>query len=614
MALPLRDVPEAAATLARTFGARGLFLRGRHEVRRAVGRFKSSPSIAAVPAGALQWLAVDRERLRRATDTVAAGMRATHAEGGQYEAYRWDWRLVPATASEWNTHAGATRAAFASSPWWEVPHLARASGDIKDLWEPGRFSWVFDLVRGYVALGRERSAEVFFAQLDQFIESNPPFLGVQWSCGQEAAIRAVALLYAEANLRQSAAATPRRLERLALLLAWSGERIADAIGYAISQRNNHAISEALGLALLGERFRGVHPDAETWSRRGRSLLDMLLHEQFASDGWYIQHSFTYARLALDQAVIGQRLLRATGDGYSAATLARLHAAHDLLVGNIDGRGDLPNHGANDGAFVHPVTLAPYRDFRPTVTATAAMFGFPLPSSVARDDETLAWLGTVSPPPGGEAPTTVTGSSGWLAARRACARIFFRAGRYTSRPAHMDSLHLDVRVNDRPYVADAGSFAYSARAPWHTALADAVVHNGPLIDGKEPGLRGPRFLWLKWPRAHLTDIRDGPLELFATGARADVERCVRFTDDLIEVLDRPTGEGDHDIEVNWLLAPGVPESVMESDAVREVIHANEGRVDGWISQRYGQRDAGTLVRLRAKCARDAPLRTVIHLRR
>src|SRR5690606_17608196 len=109
----------------------------------------------------------------------------------------------------------------------------------------------------------------------------------------------------EANL-QLDQNTGRSVEEV---LGFSGERINDAIGYALSQRNNHAISEAAGLIALGVRLRDVHPAAGAWLRRGERLLNRLVPEQFARDGWYIQHSFTYMRLAVDQCVIAERVLR-----------------------------------------------------------------------------------------------------------------------------------------------------------------------------------------------------------------------------------------------------------------------------------------------------------------
>ena len=188
--------------------------------------------------------------------------------------------------------------------------------------------------------------------------------------------------------------TPERRGRLVDLFGWSGERVADAIEYAISQRNNHGISEAVGLAALGARLSGAHPDAERWQRDGARWLDALVLDQFAEDGWYVQHSLTYLRMALDQCVVGERVLRQVrGHGLSdAAVLAFARVLHCSSSCTIRLSGDVPNHGANDGSLVLPISTGGYRDFRPAITAAAATFAVPLPrelSSVGRDTR-VAW--------------------------------------------------------------------------------------------------------------------------------------------------------------------------------------------------------------------------------
>jgi asparagine synthase (glutamine-hydrolysing) len=282
-------------------------------------------------------------------------------------------------------------------------------------------------------------------------------------------------LYAEAHLPLGRAAYP-----LAETLYASGERIDDGIGYAVSQRNNHAISGAAGLIALGVRFMESGAVPTGWLARGHALLERLILEQFAPDGWYIQHSFTYLRLALDQCVVAERCLRAVGLRLSTPAVERLTAAAGLLEMLLEAEsGIVPNHGPNDGAFVHPITSGSYRDFRPVVTAVSALWDRPLPADLAPDRETLAWLGLESPPSGpARDDGLVVGDSGWAFVRSGEVELFLRAGSYESRPGHVDPLHIDVRIGGQEVVVDPGTFAYSAPAPWHNGLAGHDVHNGP----------------------------------------------------------------------------------------------------------------------------------------
>ena len=603
--LPLTDWPRAASTLARTYGARGAALRAAHEARRAAGRFRAAPrcALSATGAPAPHPFRVDPARLGAAVDRAAAVARADRVAAGEHQAYRWEWRPLPASTQAWLRNPRTGHDYPPAAPWWTVPHLDAAAGDIKDVWEAGRFGWVYDLVRGWLVTEDGRYADAFWRSFDAWRRS-PPFRGPHWACGQEAAIRAVALLYAEANLP--------RVDGLAEVLAASGERIADAIGYAVSQRNNHAISEAAGLVALGARFRGQHPEAGAWLAHGRRWLERLIPEQFAADGWYVQHSFTYLRLALDQCVVAERALRSIGEGLSPAAVARLRAAAELLLAVMEpSTGAVPNHGANDGAFVHPVTTAPVGDFRPVVTAVCATWEIPLPSAVAADAETLAWLGVDAPPAAPPLPDGVrSGASGWAAARVGGTRVFLRAGRYASRPAHLDPLQLDVCFGAREVVVDAGTFAYNAPAPWRNGLVSARVHNGPVLDGREPGVRGPRFLWYLWPQADLVRAEwDGTVATLVAEIPGKVRRTVVITPREVRATDEvPAGVAD-EVVVRWLLHPSADPSSVAVAGGSETKQGEEGDTAGWYSPAYGLRLPSRYVEVRRDARGGAEIVTV-----
>jgi hypothetical protein len=595
VSLPFHRWPEAALTLARTFGARGVALRAVHEARRSVGAFRRRPRRFAGPFVAPnEHLFAAGPMLGVITNRDIALARGERVVDGEYQAYRSRWRRLPTDAAGWQlTPAGQPLPA--NRPWWKVAHLGLGSGsdavDIKDIWEPARFAWVYDLVRAYHVTHDDRYVAAFHRIFSLWCEASPPFMGVHWSCGQEAAIRAIALLYAEGNLGDAAPSTMPAMARVTSVLAASGERIADAIGHAISQRNNHAISEAVGLLALGSRFRGRHPEAVAWARRGRRLLERLVPEQFAPDGWYIQHSFNYLRLALDQCVIGQHVLRTASNTLPPEAVERLRAAVELLFAVIDpDTGIVPNHGQNDGSFVHPITLGAYRDFRPVLTAACAIFGFEYPRNVPLDEEVLAWLALPEPTRGEPLGDQVAhGESGWAAARVGSASTFLRAAHYTSRPSHIDPLHLDVRFGSREVIADPGTFAYNAAPPWRNALAVGAVHNGPVLDDEEPGVRGPRFLWYVWPTARLLTARlDSGTATIAAEVPDRVRRVVRVTGDRVVVEDTILAQHARRVRIRWLLHPDANPRSVRVDGHSRLLEAHEDSVAGWYSPNYGER--------------------------
>lgn len=591
-----------------SFGVTGLRLRGRYEVRRRLGLYRSSPHVTRIDGDASlasSAFDVDLDLLQSAIDRDAAIARADRVEAGWYQAYRNEWRRLPTSAREWSVHPLAATH-YPEAPWWELRrylNLDATLGDVKDVWEPARFTWAFDLVLGYAVSRDDRYAETFWRAVESFVDGNPPFRTIQWSCGQETSIRALSCMWAERAFASTPASTAARRARLQDLLAWSGERIADAIEYAVSQRNNHGISEATGLITIGARLSGVHPEAESWLRDGAALIDKLVIDQFAEDGWYVQHSLTYLRMALDQLVVAQRVLeRARGRGLSEASLVRIRAAIALLVELHDPEsGDVPNHGANDGSLVLPISTCPYRDFRPAITAAAATFGVSLPEHFAASDETLAWLGktdigrSVDPP----AARVVVGSSGWASIRTRGVRVFARAGRYESNPSHVDPAHVDIWIDGKPRAIDAGTYRYTAPLPWSNALSAIGVHNTLEIPSMPAAVKGARFLWLERPSARIVRADES-----ANGIILEISneswldrgvqhtRRVVVTDRDVEVADllSVAGATPLEVRVHWLLprdAP-LPELSATNDGRITVVEASPDSIEGWWAPHYAER--------------------------
>ena len=596
-----------------SYGAKALRLRAQYEMRRRLGLYLPAPRLPYVSDVATTVKSpfdVDLDRVRLALSHDVAIERADRVASGMHQAYRNEWRPLPQSAKEWNVHP-LLGTQYPSEPWWEMRRflsLDAARGDVKDAWEPARFTWVFDLAIGYAVSRDERYAESFWHGVETFVDGNPAFRGIQWSCGQETSIRALSCLWGERVFAPANASTPGRRRRLADLLAWSGERVADAIEYAISQRNNHGISEAVGLIALGTRLAGAHPDASRWLRDGSRWLDALVLDQFAEDGWYVQHSLTYSRMALEQCVVGERVLRhARGRGLSYAAVARLRAAIALLLELHDpATGDVPNHGANDGSLILPVTTTGYRDFRPAITAAAATFDVSLPGGFLASEETLAWLGVdlTARRPDPSPTRVIAGSSGWVSARRGNSRVFIRAGEYQSNPSHIDPAHVDIWLGGEPRAVDAGTFRYTAAAPWANGLSTIAVHNTIDVPSMPAAQKGARFLWLERPSAAVTrtDASAGETTIEVRNRTWDarglthVRRCV-LTDGAVDIFDDvDSGQSSVELRVHWLVPDGAPVPAIESTAAgtTTVVRASETSVEGWRSLHYAERHAATSV--------------------
>ncbi len=371
--------------------------------------------------------------------------------------------------------------------------------DIKFVWEPARFGWAYTLGRAYVLAGEEKYAAAFWQYFEAFLTANPPNVGPNWSSGQEVALRMLALLFARTAFEHSPESTPQRMAKLAGAVAAHARRIPPTLVYARAQNNNHLVSEALGLYAAGSVLEG-HSSARRWCETGRKMLNHALRLQIEPDGTYAQHSMNYHRLML-QAALQAGLV---GQAFTAPVRERLAAATRWLLAQVDpSSGYTPNLGSNDGALILPLAAAEFRDYRPTAQAAARAFLGEPAFPPGPWDELGLWLGQAVGPPHTVYPRkTVPESPAVLRLGDAESWGTIRAVHFKGRPAHADQLHVDLWWRGENIALDAGTFRYTAPAPWDNALSHTSLHNTVEVNGQDQMRRAGRFLWLDWAQAEV----------------------------------------------------------------------------------------------------------------
>lgn len=421
---------------------------------------------------------------------------------------------------------------------------AHIKGDIKFIWEPARFGWGTVLARAYYVSGREKYAEAFWNFFETFIAANPPYQGPNWISAQEAALRILAWTFCPPLLRESKSTSEVRVRALGEAIALHAERIPPTLLYARSQNNNHLLSEAAGL-ITAATVLPNHPRARRWMRLGRKWFNRGLEKQIDGYGEYSQHSTNYHRLMLQLALWVGRI----GTSYSQSNptytpLARknLARASHWLASMLDSEsGGVPNLGANDGAYILPLTVCPFADYRPVVQASARAFlNYELPGGVW--DEMSLWFGLTRSGRSFEADhylgEHLRGRESWA---------YLRTTTFTSRPGHADLLHLDLWWRGLNIARDAGTFSYNADAPWDNPLTATRFHNTVTVDRSDQMTRAGKFLYVDWANAFArTEIAVDEIILqrviaYHTGYRKigiEHERAVTvFSDEHWQIHDR-----------------------------------------------------------------------------
>lgn len=477
--------------------------------------------------------------------------------------------------------------------------------DIKFTWEPNRFAFVYTLVRAYAATGDEKYPQAFWQLIQDWADHNPPNTGANWKDGQEVALRLMAWTFGFYQFSNSPSSTSQRITQFSQLLAAQTERIFKNIGYAISTRSNHTISEAFGLWMVGLLFPELK-DAKKYLALGKRLLEEEATKQIFPDGSYAMYSLNYHRFilhlylyAIQLGEINQenpslraallpfaakqspsllmRLLRAEGHrprndgiGFSDELKDRVANSIQYLSSLINpATGQMPVYGSNDGALVLPLNNCDFTDYRPllqlgsVITTGQPMFesgdwdedvfwicGEQLTAKHAKDAKKseknlsdLRALGGKSFPDGGVYILSNTDS-----------RAILRCTDFTSRPSHADQLHMDLWMGSHNIAVDAGTYLYSGEGIWRNGLARTSAHNTVTVDGKDQMTLVSRFTWTNWAKGRALKHTDNLWQGEHDGYKPVRHKrtVMALEGDRWLVIDDLDAKGPHHYTLHWLL--------------------------------------------------------------
>jgi hypothetical protein len=471
-----------------------------------------------------------------------------------------DWRSNPFTGQSYPT----------DRHWSQIGDFDH--GDIKVIWELNRFGFTYTLLRAYWRTGDEGYPERFWRLVEDWRTHNPPQMGANWKCGQETSFRLMAWCYGLYGFLGSPASTADRVSRLAQMAAVSARRIEGNLSHALSQQNNHGVSEGMGLWTAGLLFPEFR-DSPRWLARGRQVLERLGRELIYADGSFSQHSASYQRLALLDYIWALRLGELNNQPFSQELQEQVKKSAELLYQvQEEASGRLPCFGHNDGSLVLPLDSCDYQDYRPVIQAACYLTTGARRYGDGPWDEGLLWLfgpQAFASPVNPEFRIDIQArEGGYYTLRSKSGFAFIHCASFHHRPAHADLLNIDIWWRGLNITLDAGSYNYNAPAPWDHPLGKTIYHNAVTVDGLDQMEPVGRFLWLPWAKgtvlawqrsdggrlAYWEGLHDGYHHLpHPVRVRRGV---LHLGPDNWLVMDQMDSDAEHTYRLGWLL-PDLP---------------------------------------------------------
>ena len=437
-------------------------------------------------------------------------------------------------------------------------------GDLKLIWEPSRFGWVDELMRGEMLHQDGTCETLFWRYLNDFTQKNPPNTGENWESAQEVALRMIKIVQAAGfflNAHDGKLTDKKELKKsrsmlIAQIVSAHARRIPPTLGYAHSQRNNHLLSEAAGLMTAGV----VLPESENaskWFDQGWKIFQTGLLDQISPDGCYIQQSTNYHRLMLQLVLWVNRLLQVREQSWPLALRDRIGSSVQWLFSYTDfTSGKACNLGHNDGSLLFAFQND-YGDFRPTLQAASQVFLNQPLYPKGPWDETGMWLGIPMQSNVKEQGKGMISAAPVLRVGNEHFWGILHTADFRGRPAHDDQLSVEIWSEGRPVAFDSGTYRYSGAKGWENTLKTAFVHNVLTIDSIETMCDAGKFLWLGWDKANILSASESESE--ASHTNFDIigmshKRKIEFSETIVvtdAITSKRNDSKNHLFRLHWL---------------------------------------------------------------
>jgi hypothetical protein len=397
-------------------------------------------------------------------------------------------------------------------------------GDIKYVWELNRHQFLIDLGKSAFLDGSRDHADELTSLVDSWMAAAPYGIGAPWACALEPAFRAWSWLWAYRMTLASGLLSESAHLRWLSGFFDHGRFLYRHLEHYKSPFN-HLIGEASALFALGLAFPEFRESTD-WVRRGRTVLEGTIGEQFHPDGGTVEQSAFYHHATLGFYIMSGVLGRRHGQELSADVWAAIERAVAFSTALVQPDGRVPSiGGADDGKPIRLEHL-PFWDFRPYYAIGAVLFRRgDFKAAAGRFWEDALWvLGSRAAHEfdaiTSDTPTSsqVLPHSGYSIVRSSRSQdadyLLFDCGpqagglRRDSVPSaahgHADCLSVIATLAGQRVLVDPGFFCYNGEPQWEVHFRKTPAHNTISIDGQDQARHVSKMAWTHTYEARLEE--------------------------------------------------------------------------------------------------------------
>ena len=431
-----------------------------------------------------------------------------------------NWHADPGSPYVW------PRVIYTDVPLYDLPDGA----DVKNTWEVSRHQFLFTFARAWHFEGNEQAASRALAIMDDWIDNNPPYEGVNWTSSLELAVRSISWVWTVALLSNFAGFGESVRHKIQGSLYEQGRYLSRHLSL-YSSPYNHLVGEAAALYMIAYLFAGTS-FADDWKRLARRVLAEHGPKQFYDDGFCVEQASGYHFFTLGFLMLAVHVSHTDGEPLSELENilpTALRAGATMMRPD----GTWPPVGDLDSARALPVVSENFWDFRSLLALGTVMFNMPeLKTTAAQSGEELFWLlGESGLRKWNALESQTTGqhhilpNAGYVAAtsqpddrQKKSDWLLFDAGPIAAglfadntpsvAHGHADVFNLLLQLDGMPITADCGIERYAGDRTWVDYYRSEAAHNTLEIDGAHFVTTAGRLAWSNVCPTPQLDVRLG----------------------------------------------------------------------------------------------------------
>lgn len=526
----------------------------------------------------------------------------------------------------------------------------RPQANVDWTWDLNRHAYFETLGRAYHYSHDERYAQKFRELLLDWLDKNPAGLTQpNWSSVFEVAFRVNTWIWAFYYFRAAAAFDHDTCLGFLKGLLTHGRYLNTYI--ELHALNNHLLLEAKALAMLGLLFPEFK-EAETWQRRGLTLLYEQIEAQVGPDGVHREYSAHYQRVVGGELLELFVLLEQNNAPAPAAMLETFNRMVEFELWLTKPNGLIPLLG--DSALEDT-----YLRFSAVRGGPAFLGRNDLKSVAPAPGEASVWLlgaGRVQAYRD-STPNPVTLNSrafpegGYFVMRQGqgpqSPYLVFDCGPFGHTPVpvhgHADALSFELYAFNQTLVVDPGVYSTYLGQDWRNFFRSSRAHNTVVVDDQDQSILIDRWRVYRPAQASLHQWYSSDYFDFVDGAHHGYTRLpepIRHRRQIFYVkseywvvIDVLTGRGSHQFDLYFHLMPGTRPDVdptsgmvragqadkpgliiapLTPDGLRiDIMTGATNPIQGWVSFFNGSKEPAPALRYRQERAAPARFGTVLY---